>query len=47
MSLFVNNKESSSQLPDAQECLHAFLQKRQPRFQRPSSALFDGKNERS
>jgi enoyl-CoA hydratase/carnithine racemase len=28
---------SSSQLPDAQEGMHAFLQKRQPRFQRPSN----------
>jgi len=28
---------SSSQLPDAQEGMQAFLQKRQPRFQRPSN----------
>jgi len=28
---------SSSQIPDAQEGMQAFLQKRQPRFRRPSS----------
>jgi len=36
---------SSSQLPDAQEVCKHSCRSAKPRFQRPSSALFDGRNE--